>query len=243
MATVSASVLFTHVAPEALAGKCVVIVDLLRAGTTITRALAAGARDVRLFMEPEEAVTARDALGAPCLLGGERGGVLIPGFDLDNSPQAYTPERVRERHVLFTTTNGSRAALYSSQAAKVVFGCFNNLTALAQYIAEARLDTHILCAGTHLEISAEDCIFGGALIERLAQNGLSLASDDGALLLRDLWVGLRRGDLVRPAVHASKGGRNLQRLGLQADIDECLRVDVSRIVPCVDPATGIVTPD
>lgn len=234
--------LFTHVAPEALAGKCVVIVDLLRAGTTITRALESGARDVRLLMEPEQALAARDTLGAPCILGGERGGVLIPGFDLDNSPQAYTPDRVRDRHVLFTTTNGSRAALYSSHAARVFFGCFNNLTALAHRVAQTGLDTHILCAGTQLEISADDCIFGGAVIERLTQNGLSLTSDDGALLLRDLWVGTRRGDLVRPGVHASKGGRNLQRLGLQADIDECLRVDVSRIVPGVDPGTGIVTP-
>jgi 2-phosphosulfolactate phosphatase len=85
MPTVHAYPLFSHASPESFRGRCVVVVDLLRAGTTITRALESGATDVRLFLEPQDAIAARELLTpARCVLGGERGGILIPGFDLDN---------------------------------------------------------------------------------------------------------------------------------------------------------------
>jgi 2-phosphosulfolactate phosphatase len=242
MPTVHAYPLFSHASPESFRGRCVVVVDLLRAGTTITRALESGATDVRLFLEPQDAIAARSLLApAPCVLGGERGGILIPGFDLDNSPASYTPARVRGTHVLFTTTNGTRAALFAASAAVVYFGCFNNLPALARTVIESGLETHILCAGTNGLISQEDCLFAGALIDRLLSAGMSLGADDGALLMRTLWAANPDPSSLRASTLAANGGRNLVHLGFTEDIDDCLRIGTTELVPRFDPATTLVT--
>src|SRR4051812_42560200 len=97
------------VEPEALSGSTVVVIDVLRATTTIVHALAAQAVEVAPFRDVEDARRLANDLGNKAVLGGERGGVPIPGFDLGNSPAEYTSERVAGKTVIFTTTNGTRA--------------------------------------------------------------------------------------------------------------------------------------
>src|SRR5262245_7137069 len=88
----------SHAPPEALADATVIVVDLLRASTTIATALAAGAECVMPFAEIDQTLAAAQKFGRDqVLLGGERGGKLIPGFDLGNSPSEYTPERIAGR--------------------------------------------------------------------------------------------------------------------------------------------------
>src|SRR5262245_17681938 len=91
--------------PAALAAKTVVVIDVLRATTTIVHALAAGAREVVPCLEVEEARQVAARLGKVAVLRGERGGVAIAGFDVGNSPAEYTRERVGGKTVVFTTTN------------------------------------------------------------------------------------------------------------------------------------------
>jgi 2-phosphosulfolactate phosphatase len=167
MPSIHAHFLPQLVAPEALAGGTVVVIDVLRATSTITYALAAGARRVVPCGEIDEA--RRIAAGLPeggTLLGGERGGLAIEGFDLGNSPCEYTLQRVAGRTIVFTTTNGTRAMLHCRQAERVLLGAFVNLGAVVERLRSADR-VHLLCAGTEGEISLEDVLAAGAIVNRL----------------------------------------------------------------------------
>ena len=134
--------------PEALAGGTAVVIDVLRASTTIIYALQAGANAVIPCQEIDEA--RRIAAGfSPDekILGGERGGMPIEGFDLGNSPEEFTPERVRGKTVVFTTTNGTQALLHVKRAKRILLGAFVNATAVVQHL-KGQEDVHLLCAGT-----------------------------------------------------------------------------------------------
>lgn len=229
---------------DSLAGGVAVVIDLLRASSTIVQALASGAARVIAYAEPREALLAKEALprGA-CVLGGERGGVKIEGFDLGNSPAEYTSLRVAGRSVLFTTTNGTRAALHAARAQEILFGCLANLSALVRHIGVDDREVHLLCAGTNGQVSQEDCLCAGAIAHALAEAGRPLASDDQALMMRTLWRGVSSSpEAIKGAMLASRGGRNLVPLGFAADVELCTRRDTSTIVPRLEPRTRVITP-
>ena len=123
--------------PRELRGGVAVVIDVLRATSTIVHALAAGAQAIVPCCEVEEA--RRIAATFPpgkALLGGERRGVMIPGFDLGNSPGDYTAEVVGGRKVVFTTTNGTGALLCAREARRVLTGALSNLGAVVELLAE-----------------------------------------------------------------------------------------------------------
>ncbi|MFN2461190.1 MAG: 2-phosphosulfolactate phosphatase, partial [Candidatus Velthaea sp.] len=137
-------------APIGLRGTIVVVIDVLRATTTIIRALEAGAASVVPCLEPEDAVGLRNRVGRErVLLGGERDSRKIIGFDLDNSPASYTPDVVGGKTIAFTTTNGTRALqrVGHAGAAGVFCGAFVNRRAAVAALAAA--DAHealLVCA-------------------------------------------------------------------------------------------------
>ncbi len=247
----------SRVEPAALAGGVVIVIDALRASVTITSALASRATRVVPVLSVDEALRARRAgegsspelRARPAgedpspLLGGERGGILIPGFDLDNSPQSYTLERVAGRTIVFTTTNGTAALLHARQADRVLVGSFANLSAVCDAVAEDPRPVHILCAGTRDEISMDDCLPAGAMTENLVARGRLLLSDDSARLCRLAWLGVRAlpGGIAQ-AMRESRGGRNLVRLGLGHEVDFCATPDTLGIVPVFDAARGEIRP-
>jgi 2-phosphosulfolactate phosphatase len=240
------------VEPESLAGGVAIVIDQLRASSTIAAALTAGAMWVRpaLTIEDARAWARQASRGMPAppgvarvLLGGERGGVRIDGFDFGNSPAEYTRERVAGRGVSFTTTNGTGALLHAASASRVFVGCLANARAVAvAAVAEGR-PVHVLCAGTHGLISAEDVLAAGAIVEKLLAAGISLAEDDSGLIAVEAW---RRALAAGPvgivgALRSSLGGRNLLALAMDEDIRWCAQVDTLNIVPEFDPGTGLIT--
>jgi 2-phosphosulfolactate phosphatase len=241
------------VEPHALAGGTTVIIDQLRASTTICAALQSGATRVVPFLEPEHALHAKEHAAAvhevngPLLLGGERGGVLIPGFDLDNSPRRYTPEVVGGKVILFTTTNGTKAVQRASESAAVLIGCLGNLSALAAAIGGGDAPMHLLCAGTRDRVTLEDVLAAGAIAETLIQHGRATSlpdardDDDSTLIALDLWRTARqRPNGILEALLASRGGRNLSRLGFYEDIAFCATIDNTPVVPWLSPEGSFV---
>ncbi|HEX5521730.1 MAG TPA: 2-phosphosulfolactate phosphatase, partial [Longimicrobiaceae bacterium] len=114
-------------------GRTVVVIDVLRAGTTIVEALAAGARAIYPAASTEEAIRIATNLGrSEVVLCGERKCLPIEGFDLGNSPREFTPERVSGKTLVMTTTNGTRAILASLEAERVYVAAFANLGATAE---------------------------------------------------------------------------------------------------------------
>src|SRR5712691_550699 len=108
-----------------LAGGLAVVIDVLRATTTIIHALAAGCSSVRPCAEVEEAKTLAGNMPAgKVILAGERGGKPLPGFDLGNSPREFTPKTCAGTTLVLTTTNGTRALLRAAEAERVLIAGF-----------------------------------------------------------------------------------------------------------------------
>lgn len=230
--------------PEAFSGCVAVVIDALRASATIAWALAAGATRVHPVLTVSEArALMADPRMRGAVTGGERGGVRIEGFDLGNSPLEYTRERVGGRAVIFTTTNGTAALLHSARASRVVVASFCNMSAVCAAVADDPRPVHVVCAGTRDEVSLDDCLPAGAMVERLVGAGRHLIADDSALLCLHAWreASARGPGGVAQAMKSSRGGRGLVKLGFESDVEACSRIDALSVVPVYDPERGTIT--
>lgn len=221
-----------------LAGGSAVVIDVLRASTTVCTALAAGAERVIPFATVEDARRMADnlaATGERPLVGGERGGVKIDGFDLGNSPLEYTREAVGGKTVLFTTTNGTRALLAAALAERIYVGAFANLAAVADRLATDPGDVHLVCAGTDGQVTLEDTLCAGAIAIAVMKRVSSAqpANDEATIAcgLADAW-NVQGVEVSRlKGLRASLGGRNLVELGYDRDIELAARIDSAPVVP------------
>lgn len=232
-----------HFEPETLRGGIAVVIDLLRATTTIINALANGARSVLACGDVETA--RRRAAGLPAgsaLLGGERGGVRIEGFDLDNSPAAYAPDCVAGKTVVFTTTNGTAALLRSQAAERVLVGALLNRRAVARAVAADDRPVHLVCAGTEGHVTAEDAVAAGAIVTELETIiGPTTAADDTAMIAKELWTAASAtSERLLSILRQSEGGSNLVELGFDRDIEFAARVDAIDLVAEYFPQAGEV---
>ena len=220
------------------------VIDVLRASTTIATALAHGAAAVRPVAGIEEARGLAAVLGAGTLLGGEQGGVRIPGFDLGNSPLEYTSDRVAGKTIVITTTNGTAALHACREAREILVGALVNRTAVADEVRRLAGDSvpvHLVCAGTDGEITAEDVLAAGAILDAAAAGSVE-ALDESA---REAVAFFRRGaaavDVQSGLVaefRRSPGGSNLVDLGMEADLPVAAAIDSLAVVPRLDRASG-----
>ncbi len=229
---------------EKLAGGAVVVIDVLRASTTIATALAAGAREIISCLEVEEAMRkAAELRNQSVLLGGERHGKPIPGFNLGSSPREYISHTVGDRTVVFTSTNGTRAMQICTTAQAVFVGAFVTLSATVQRIAgDAAI--HLLCAGTEGEITREDVLFAGAVVDRVCDlTDAKIDINDQARIARGSWRHMMRDlDVHDPAaierlaknLRHTQGGHNLIALGMEQDIADAAQIDRYDFVPVLD---------
>lgn len=222
--------------PHALAGHTSVVIDVLRASTTITTALAYGASRIIPCLAVEEArQLSKQRAGS--LLGGERQGKPIQGFDFGNSPAEYVPERVTGKTIVFTTTNGTKAMTRCMGSARILVGAIVNREALCrQLTTDQRVD--LLCAGTNGEFSMDDALGAGAMVDWLTTDSSGWQLNDGAEICRSLWqqnVG-RSGDPQRivASLEKSMGGRNLMRIGMGSDLSLAGELDRFDCVPNLD---------
>jgi 2-phosphosulfolactate phosphatase len=215
--------------PPLLAGSVAVVIDVLRATTTIIHALAAGCVAVWPVAEVEEARRIADGMRAGrVLLGGERGGVPLPGFDLGNSPSEYTCARCKGTTLVLTTTNGTCALLRAAPAARTLIAGFVNYSAVCEQLAEEKRPIDIVCAGYRGEAALDDALLAGALVEFLCEHQ-TIALNDAARLAWDCFE--HHGRVLDGALEISAGGVHLRSLGYDEDIRAAARVDQFALVP------------
>jgi 2-phosphosulfolactate phosphatase len=221
------------------------VIDLLRATSTICQALASGAREAVPFLEVEDALSAAAAAKdrSAIVLGGERKGGRIPGFDLGNSPSEYTPAAVGGRRVFITTTNGTRALFHARSAQRVLIGAIVNLSSLVRSLEdEPRVD--ILCAGQKGNEAREDLLAAGAIVSRIQTlTGAAWHTNEVASTVRGKWetiaadaAALNRtlSDQLALELRDTPGGRNLLGIGLDQDLVDCAQIDRLTVVPELD---------
>jgi len=218
------------------ASSAVVVLDVLRATTTIMFALAAGAESIVPLGTVDAARLERDRRPGS-VLAGERLGVPPAGFDLGNSPSAMTVDAVGGRTVVISTTNGTRAILAAAHCRRVVMGALVNSAAVAEALVDDPGPIVLLCAGAHGEPGVEDDLGAGAIIAALAQRR-RLACDDGAVMVLHQWESVGP-DGCEAALRAARAGVALQEVGLGADIPTCAALDSCPVVGEWRPDQGI----
>jgi 2-phosphosulfolactate phosphatase len=212
-----------------LAGGVAVVIDVLRATTTIIHALAAGCCAVRPCAEVDEARALADGLPAgKVILGGERGGLPLPGFDRGNSPREYTACVCQGTTLVLTTTNGTRALLRAAEAERVLVAGFVNYSAVCEQLRQEARPIHIVCAGNEGEVALEDTLLAGALVDFLCETCVAGLNDAGRLA----WDCFENhGRVLQGALEISRGGTQLRELGYDDDIRAAAAVDQFALVP------------
>jgi len=214
----------------ALGGRTALVVDVLRATSTVIAAFDAGcARVIPVAGAAEARELARALAPEPVLLAGERGGEQIEGFDLGNSPLDCSRERVGGRSIVLTTTNGTAAMLKASQAAAAAVVALTNVGAAVRWAVSEGRDLTVLCAGEKGGFSLEDAVCAGLLAEGIGRAAAGVTLSDAAQAARCL--GILYGGRLDRLRRDSGWARHLEARRRGADLDCCLRLDVSAAVP------------
>ncbi|OGX82357.1 2-phosphosulfolactate phosphatase [Hymenobacter glacialis] len=212
-----------------LRGKVAVIVDILRASSTIVTALGEGVTHVFPVATLDECTAYGQEHG--CLTAAERDGLPAAGFDLGNSPFGFLDARrpVQGRALSISTTNGTMALRRSLAADAVVVGSFLNLAAVADFVRAQGRDVLVVCAGWKGQFCLEDTVFGGALAARLTPD-FDVRSSDATLAALHLW---QQGEPnLSNYLLQSAHVRRLNSLEASKDFEFCLQIDAyAQVLP------------
>lgn len=209
----------------AIENSIVVVIDILRATSSITYGIENGAEAIIPVMNVEDCLAYADQ---DYLLAAERNGEVVEGYDFGNSPFSYTAEKVAGKTIVLTTTNGTKAMhLAQERAYQVIVGSFLNLSAVCDYLRKESKDVLLLCAGWKDNFNLEDTLFAGAVVEQL-QRDFSVA-DDSSVAALDMYQ-LAKGDL-RGYLQKSSHNHRLIKLNIEEDVRFCLKIDVCKAIP------------
>jgi 2-phosphosulfolactate phosphatase len=207
----------------------VVIIDIFRATTSMCYGIENGAEAIIPVSQVEEC-SAYLEKGFDYLLAAERDGEIVAGFDFGNSPFSYTKEKVAGKTIVLTTTNGTHALHLSRKAKKIVIGAFINLTAISDWLKVQNENILLVCSGWKNNFNLEDTLFAGAVVEQLKD--ADFRRDDPATAANDLYH-VAKDDLDAYLKKTSHSER-LKALGIEKDIEFCLRVDLTTAIPVLD---------
>jgi 2-phosphosulfolactate phosphatase len=202
----------------------VVLVDVIRASTTVCAALLAGAPEVRLIADLVDLWPFREK---DYWLAAERMGHELYDADFGNRPSQFTPATVQGRPVALSTTNGTQLiSTCTSLSPEVRIGSFCNLDLLAQHL-RSYPTVLVACAGWKNQPCLEDTAFGGALVLALAQSHQPL-SDSTQLAYNTYFTAVQQ---LRRTLRYNQSRERIERLGLQNDVKQCLRTNGFSVVP------------
>ncbi|WP_188396529.1 2-phosphosulfolactate phosphatase [Sporomusa sp. GT1] len=208
-----------------------VVIDVLRATTSIATACANGCKELIPVRTVAEANKLK-ANNPDILLAGEREGLLIPGFNLGNSPFEYTREQVASKTIVMTTTNGTLALTKASAAQKVYAMAFVNAAAITSALQQQQDDVVIVCAGSEGRFSLEDTLCAGLLAERFSKTAkLSDTALAAQAMYRDFAAELL------PRVAESSHASYLRSIGFEQDVMLCLQQDTLSVIPVFENGT------
>jgi 2-phosphosulfolactate phosphatase len=211
-----------------------VIVDVLRATTTIAVALEQGAKKV---------IPVTDLNDLPrfkkdgCLIVSERDGLQSDIADFGNSPLQLIANDIQDKVIAISTTNGTRAIAIANDADAIYLGAFANLSALVDKLKQIQQDIVIVCSGWKYRFSLEDMLFAGVFCEKLTSNNQFSFDDDSVLASMDLWKAAKNNLL--DYVSKSEHYKRLYTLSMGESIPYCFELDTCTAVPVLEG--GIIT--
>lgn len=204
----------------------VVIIDILRATSAICAAFEHGAEKIIPVATIEEA---RFYKQRGFLVGAERNGLPVDGFDFGNSPFHYMGEHVNGKTIVLTTTNGTQAIEVSKSAHKVVIGSFLNMDALCTVLVNEKRNILLLCSGWKNKFNLEDALFAGAVTDEISNRSDNYEFGDACLALKYLYQ-MAKKNPNKFLTHSSHKER-LAELNLKEDIRCCLTPNQTKVIP------------
>jgi len=243
-ATVRVEVCFSSLRLEELQlkDKNVVVLDVLRAGTSITVALNNGAKQIIPVNNVENAVRIASGMSAEVTLkAGERYAKMIGGFHFGNSPLEFTPTAVGGKTIIFLTTNGTTAVVKGRHAKNLIMGAFVNLSRMVDFLGNLREDFTVICAGKENSFSMEDAVCAGRLLNKLsAGTDIDFSWDDSAVAAMSL--DKIHGKAILKMLKNSDHGRYLTSIGYASDLKICSAVDSVPVLPRLEGTVLKITP-
>jgi len=207
----------------------VVVTDILRASSAIVTAFMNGVEKIIPVGTLEEAKAYKDK---GYLVAAERDGIVRDFADFGNSPYNFTPERVRGRHIVYSTTNGTNAIHLASSGFQVIIGAYLNLSALAEHIVSTGRDLLVLCAGWKNKYNLEDTLFAGALSKRMLEDGGYYTICDAVRGAMDLHA-MAEGDMLGYIENVAQRHR-LKKNNLDDVIGYCHETDLTDLIPVLN---------
>jgi 2-phosphosulfolactate phosphatase len=209
-----------------LSNAIVVVIDVLRATSSMCVAFTQGVNSIVPVATIEESIAYKEK---GFLIGAERNGEMLDGFDIGNSPFSYMDEKVKGRDIALTTTNGTQAIAAAKEAKQIVVGSFLNLDALCNWLATQDGNIVLLCSGWKNSVNMEDSLFAGAVVHQMKGDFDFTNLRDTAIIAERLYV-LAKDDLNEFLEESSHRNR-LKKLNIDKDIEYCLTPNQAHVVP------------
>lgn len=214
-------------------GKNVVVIDILRATSTIATALAHGANHIVPVTHEEEAMAFKQK---GYLVAAERNGKMVDGFDIGNSPFSYMDGAVNGKNIAFTTTNGTKCIQLSKKAENVFAGAFLNINALAEMLMYQERDLLLFCAGWKDKVNLEDTLYAGLLAIKLMDH--YTYEFDTTIMAMDL--AHYAGEDIYTFLKNSSHFKRLMNLNCKDDIAYCIKQSPITIIPWLNSLGQLV---
>ncbi len=223
---------------EDVRDKMVVIIDVLRASSTMVTALQNGAKGIIAVGDMDDASKISHNLDAKSfLMSGEKDGVTIQGYDLGNSPLEHTEGVVKGKTIILNTTNGTKAIRRCNLADRIIVGSFLNLRAIVEYLEQLDEEAVLVCAGWRGRLSLEDMLCAGNIIYELCDGQLSAEARDGAKVAFGLYE--KFGDDIENSIKTSNYAVRLKDIVSEEDLEYCCQRSITDILPVLNE--GIIT--
>jgi len=204
----------------------VVVIDVLRATSAICAAFQNGIKSIIPVATIDEA---REYQKKGYLVGAERKGQIVEGFDFGNSPFSYIKDELKGKEVVLSTTNGTKALSIAADAPTVVVGALNNIDALCDWLKVQDKNILCLCSGWQDKFNLEDTICAGAICDQLIQTGDFTSNEDSSIAAKYLYLSAWENPLGY--LKSSSHRRRLKNLNLNEDIKYCLTPNKTTVIP------------
>lgn len=207
--------------------KRIVVLDILRATSTIVKALYNGATEVIPVQESDEALSLVKSIGRNiCLLGGERKGYKIEGFDLGNSPLEYTREMVEGKKIILCTTNGTKAIKAFQSGTEILIGSYLNMDYLVDYLSQSNQDITLVCSGQDGNLCLEDLACAGMIVRKVSSADLTDAAKVALFIAKQ-----QARTSLEKFIGNTEHGLSLKAIGMGEDIKACTALNSAPILP------------
>jgi 2-phosphosulfolactate phosphatase len=223
---------------EDLRDKTVVMIDVLRACSTMVTALHNGAKGVIAVGDMDEASKiSRNLDSKSFLLSGEKDGIKIDGYSLTNSPLEHTEDVVAGKTVILNTTNGTKAIKRSNHADDIIIGSFLNLSAIVDHLRKIDKEIVMVCAGWRGRLSFEDLLCAGNIIYELCSGELPNSARDGTKVAFGLYD--KFADDIENSIKSSNYAVRLDGIVCEEDISYCCQRSILQVLPVLNQ--GIIS--